>query len=116
MKDRLQKIAVTLSFDVKESVKQTPFCMDPNVLIVAGDRVVLVFGQCTKEPGKWHAFFASGQVPKDHPLDYLLPSIMTQENGVRVATFNPAEITDQTLVAVIKKASEVDDLAVFFGF
>ena len=115
MKERLVQAAAGLNLDVKEGVKQAPFCIDPNVLAVASDGVVLIFGQCTKEPDKWHAFFASKQTPKDHPLDYLQPSVTTQENGVRVATFNPTEITDQTLVETVKKVAEVDALAFMFG-
>ena len=126
MLERLETIAKEVEKNTSSTImvrkmrKQVSYCIKAEVIGVAGvspdeAHAILFFGQCTKDPIKWHVFLASRAEPKDHPLDYLKPSVSNIEKGMRVATFTPTEITDEVLREVVKKMVEANALAFYFG-
>lgn len=115
MKNRIISISNLVAgegFNVKEVPKEMaekfPFCIDVSSLVwIDGGYISLIFGKCSKNSLKWHAFLISRwKLQRDHPLDPLYPASSIIQNGIRLVTFEPRDISDEVLARVIEKLKD----------
>ncbi len=102
MKEKLWKAAAEVGLSIREVAVKAPFCIAPQVFVISVEGSTIAFGQCTSQEDRWHAFIETRfPGPVVSIVSAIQPARCEIIAGRTVVTFNPLDVSDDTLTEVI---------------